>query len=160
MFNYHEWTQRLTFSHWKSCSPPFISRLLMLCFLLPDLQKSISVPRVHACIFSWHNWAIRVTLMHHIYLLFITGRICPDWLRIFLWQLFSQLLFQSILEFHVSSSSLFHLNKDKEGFNDFQTFQALGRVSPGPLLANKTRKWLRVSKAKSKSWPKLVCFKF
>lgn len=29
---------------------------------------------LHGCIFSWHNWAIRVTLMHYIYLLFITGR--------------------------------------------------------------------------------------
>lgn len=73
------------------------------CFLLRALKQSVLVPCVHACIFSWHNWAIRVTLMHHIYLLFITGRICPDWPRIFLWQLFSQLLFWSILEFRVFS---------------------------------------------------------
>lgn len=56
---------------------------------------------LHACIFSWHNWAISVTLMHHIYSLFITGRTSSDWLRIFLWQLFSQLLFPTFWEFHI-----------------------------------------------------------
>lgn len=92
------------------------------CFLLPAFLQSVPVPCVHACIFSWHNWAIRVTLMHHIYLLFITGRICPDWPCIFLWQLFSQLLFRSILEFGVFSLSLFHLNKDTGGRDFFKVF--------------------------------------
>lgn len=102
--------------------------LSIRCFLLLTSQQIAPAPCVHACIFSWHNLAIRVTLMHHIYLLFITGRICPDWLRIFLWQLFSQRLFQSILEFCIFSVSLIPLNKDKEGggFHSaiFQTFQA------------------------------------
>lgn len=65
--------------------------------------------------FSWHYWVIKISLMHHIYSLFITGRICPDQPRIFLRQLFSQRLFQSILEFNVFSFHLFHLNKDKAG---------------------------------------------
>lgn len=132
------------------------------CFLLHALKQSVLVPCVHACIFSWHNWAIRVTLMHHIYLLFITGRICPDWPRILLWQLFSQLLFRSILEFRVFSLCLFHLNKRQRrkrfSFNDFQTLQALGRASPGRLLANKKRKWLRSRRLKSQIIkPRLVC---
>lgn len=100
---------------WRSWKFDHFSYYVMVRFLLPALKQSVPVLCVHVCIFSWHNWAIRVTLMHHIYLLFITGRICTDWLRIFLWQLFSQPLFKSILEFHVFCLSLFHLNKDKEG---------------------------------------------
>lgn len=71
------------------------------CILQPTSPPGVPAPRVHAGIFSWHNWAIRVTLMHHIYLLFITGRIWPDWPRLFLWQLFAQLLSASILECRV-----------------------------------------------------------
>lgn len=39
--------------------------------------------------------------------------------------------------------SLFHLNKTKK--EDFQTFQALGFVSPGRLLTDQSRKWLLVA---------------
>ena len=42
--------------------------------VLPVLKQNVPVPWAHACIISWHTWDIRATLMHHIYLLFITGR--------------------------------------------------------------------------------------
>lgn len=133
--------------------------LMALMCPLPALQKYLHIPSVYASIFSWHNWAIRVTLMHHIYLLFITGRICPDWPRIFLWQLFSQRLFQSILEFSVFPLSLIHPKKDKEG-RDFHSAifkhsrAHLQTVSSWRRMGNSL--WAQCRTYHVQTWPRLV----
>ena len=106
----------------------------IMCFLFPAARQSVLGLGVHACIFSWHNWDIRVTLMHHIYLLFITGRKCSDWPA----HISVTIVFTAIVPVYLEiprwcfSLSSFHLSRDKKcercSFCDFQTFRLLHAV--------------------------------